>query len=138
MSDTGYTIIAVAMLVLSMLLMRLIGWRFLSWLDKAERYQRRKERYNKIMERQKDRFLFKIKNDKTTQKKDNHQILTLKGWYSRPLILQISFKNRSDINIALSPPIEKINSAIRRYQKDPNVIRIVASFMIYSKFPIEK
>lgn len=138
MNDIGYTIIGAAMLVISTFIMLLVACRCFNRLNKQAHYQRRKEYYRRQIQRERNRFIFSIRNDKTIRQnsKDNHQIFTLKGWYSRPLILQISFKDRPDVRLALSPPIEKINNKIRQYLKKPNVTRIVANFTIYSALSI--
>lgn len=138
MNNIGYTIIGAAILVLSIFIMLLVACRCFNRLNKQAHYQRRKEYCRKQLARQRNRFLFDMKINKTIQQNDNdnHQIFTLKGWYSRPLILQISFKDRPGINVALSPPIEKINNVIKQYQKEPNVTQIIGKFTLYSALPI--
>lgn len=55
------------------------------WRKRKRRYQRRQERYNQIMERQKDRFLFYIEIHKPVpqKKRENRQTVVYKGHFAK-------------------------------------------------------
>lgn len=55
------------------------------WRKRKRRYQRRQERYNQIIERQKDRFLFYIEIHKPVpqEKKQNRQTVIYKGHFAK-------------------------------------------------------
>lgn len=55
------------------------------WRTRKSRYQRRKERYNQIMERQKDRFLFYMEIHKPIpqKKKEKRQKVVYRGHFAK-------------------------------------------------------
>lgn len=141
MSDTGYTIIGAVIFVLSMLIMRLIACRFFNQLNKQERYRRRKEHYYQQLRRQKDRFLFYIKINKTMPQSgnNNRQAVTVKGCFKDLIILRVWYTDRprecdyiSTINTD-----EQIKKILQILDK-PNVEIITLNRVIHSIPLIDK
>ncbi len=125
MNDIGYTIIGAAMLVISIFIMLLVACRCFNRLNKQAHYQRRKEYFRQQLARQRNRFLFDMKINKTIPQavKESKQEVKYKGYFTNSRILRIWYTDRpSDWYYIYPPDIDgQITRLIKNYSSKSNV-----------------
>jgi len=125
MNDIGYTIIGAATLVLSIFIMLLVACRCFNRLNKQAHYQRRKEYFRQQLPRQRNRFLFDMKINKTIPQavRESKQEVKYKGYFKNFIILRVWYTDRPRESYYITPPNEnnQIKNFIENCLDKPNV-----------------